>query len=84
MSFRLTRPLLGGTGLIGQVHGVTGLGGRSAFHPTKVAVFGAGGFLGRYTCNELGNMGVQVRGVVGFVGGEGRRWGLHTHCEGNK
>jgi len=48
------------TGFSSQLYGQTGLGGRSAYHPTSVAVFGAGGFLGRYTCNELGNMGVST------------------------
>jgi hypothetical protein len=42
--------------LLGQVEGEFGHGGRSSVSGLKVAVFGATGFLGRYVCNELGQV----------------------------
>jgi len=40
-----------------SVEGEFGGGGRSSVSGLKVAVFGATGFLGRYVCNEIGQVG---------------------------
>lgn len=37
-------------------NGEAGPGGRSSNAGVKVAVFGAGGFLGRYVCSHLGKL----------------------------
>jgi len=43
-----------------------GPGGRSSNAGIKVAVFGAGGFLGRYVCSNLGEVGVMT-----YIGNRG-------------
>ena len=46
--------------LASQAENEFGGGGRSSVNGLKVAVFGATGFLGRYVCNELGQVGSTV------------------------
>ena len=43
-----------------------GPGGRSSVSGTTVAVFGAGGFLGRYVCSNLGEVGTKT-----YIGNRG-------------
>ena len=43
-----------------------GPGGRSSISGTTVAVFGAGGFLGRYVCSNLGEVGTKT-----YIGNRG-------------
>ena len=43
-----------------------GPGGRSSIAGTTVAVFGAGGFLGRYVCSNLGEVGTKT-----YIGNRG-------------
>lgn len=47
-------------------NGEAGPGGRSSNAGVKVAVFGAGGFLGRYVCSHLG-----THGVLAYIGNRG-------------
>eukprot|EP00521_Asterionellopsis_glacialis_P010049 CAMPEP_0195289318 /NCGR_PEP_ID=MMETSP0707-20130614/5647_1 /TAXON_ID=33640 /ORGANISM="Asterionellopsis glacialis, Strain CCMP134" /LENGTH=389 /DNA_ID=CAMNT_0040349309 /DNA_START=29 /DNA_END=1198 /DNA_ORIENTATION=+ len=48
-----------------------GPGGRSSDADLKVAVFGAGGFLGRYVCCQLG-----TNGVLAYIGNRGDEFEL--------
>lgn len=48
-----------------------GPGGRASNAGVKVAVFGAGGFLGRYVCCDLG-----TNGVLGYIGQRGDEFEL--------
>mmetsp|Transcript_29805 Transcript_29805/g.88470 ORF Transcript_29805/g.88470 Transcript_29805/m.88470 type:complete len:414 (-) Transcript_29805:91-1332(-) len=46
--------------------GEAGPGGRASVAGVKVAIFGAGGFLGRYVCCELG-----TNGALGYIANRG-------------
>ena len=52
-------------------NGEQGTGGRASNAGVKVAVFGAGGFLGRYVCCDLG-----TNGVLAYIGQRGDEFEL--------